>query len=166
MALIFQLNRNMANDLTTGDGMKQLMGMNNAELIALTEHDYIRLKRLLDELARQSQGMQPGLTTLEEILDSARVVDPQGIPENVVTMNSRVLFEDVLTRNHGTVTIVYPADADPSAEKISVLSPVGAALIGECAGREVELPLPYGKTRRIRIIDVLYQPEAQGEFAL
>lgn len=134
--------------------------------IWLTDHDYTRLKHLLAELARQSRGMQAGLEMLEEILDSARIVDPDEVPENVVTMNSSVLFEDVVTREHGTVTIVYPADADPSAGRISVLSPVGAALIGECEGREVELPLPYGRTRRIRIVGVLYQPEARGEFAL
>lgn len=134
--------------------------------IWLTEHDYTRLRHLLAELTRQSRGMQAGVETLEDILESARVVSPTGVPANVVTMNSRVLFEDVITREHGTVTIVYPADSDPAAGKISVLSPVGAALIGEPEGREVELPLPYGKTRRIRIIGVLYQPEAQGEFAL
>jgi len=134
--------------------------------IWLTEHDYTRLKHLVAQLARQSRGMQAGMETLEGILESARVVTPAGVPENVVTMNSRVLFEDVLTREHGTVTVVYPANSDPAAGKISVLSPVGAALLGETEGREVELPLPYGKTRRIRIIGVLYQPEAQGEFAL
>ena len=134
--------------------------------IWLTEHDYTRLKHLLADLARQSRGMQAGVATLEDILDSARIVNPAGIPENVVTMNSRVLFEDVLTRERGTVTVVYPADSDPAAGRISVLSPVGAALIGETEGGEVALPLPYGKTRRIRIMDVLYQPEAQGEFAL
>jgi len=134
--------------------------------IWLTEHDYTRLKHLVAQLARQSRGMQAGMETLEGILESARVVNPAGVPENVVTMNSRVLFEDVLTREHGTVTVVYPANSDPAAGKISVLSPVGAALLGETEGREVELPLPYGKTRRIRIIGVLYQPEAQGEFAL
>jgi regulator of nucleoside diphosphate kinase len=81
-------------------------------------------------------------------------------------MNSRVLFEDVRTHDQGTVTIVYPADADPGSGRISVLSPVGAALLGESEGEEVELPLPHGQTRRIRINSVLYQPEAQGDFAL
>ncbi|MGQ0749803.1 MAG: nucleoside diphosphate kinase regulator [Betaproteobacteria bacterium] len=134
--------------------------------IWLTDQDYTRLRHLLAELARQSRGIQVGVEALEDILGSARVVNPAGVPENVVTMNSRVRFEDVLTREHGTVTVVYPADSDPAAGKVSVLSPVGAALIGETEGREVELPLPYGKTRRIHIIGVLYQPEAQGEFAL
>jgi regulator of nucleoside diphosphate kinase len=140
--------------------------MNAKTVTWLTEQDYNRLKHLLADLTRQSRGMQAGLETLEEILDLARVVHPEKVPENVVTMNSRVLFEDIRTGETGTVTIVYPADVDPSKSRISVLSPVGAALIAESAGKEVELPLPHGQTRRIRIIDVLYQPEAEGDFAL
>ena len=140
--------------------------MTTNTVIWLTEQDYGRLKRLLAELTRQSRGVQAGLETLEEILDLAGVVDPKKVPGTVVTMNSRVLFKDVLTHEEGTVTIVYPADADPSNSKISVLSPVGAALIGESEGKEISLPLPHGQTRRIRIMNILYQPEAQGDFAL
>ena len=134
--------------------------------IWLTGQDYNRLKHLVAELTRQSRGMQAGVDTLEEILDLARVVQPGEVPGNVVTMNSRVHYRDVRTHDSGTVTIVYPADADPLDGKISVLSPVGAALLGEAEGREVELPLPHGQSRRIRIVNVLYQPEAQGDFAL
>jgi regulator of nucleoside diphosphate kinase len=134
--------------------------------IWLTAQDYNRLRLLLADLMRQSRGMQAGVNTLEEILDLARVVNPDTVPHNVVTMNSRVTFEDVRTGEQGTVTIVYPTDVDPTSGKISVLSPVGAALLGEAEGSEVELPLPHGQTRRIRIGNVLYQPEAQGDYAL
>lgn len=135
-------------------------------VISLTVLDYNRLRQLLAELTRQSQAMQAGSEPLEEILDFARVVQPETLPGNVVTMNSRVLFEDLATLESGTVTIVYPADADPSSGRISILSPVGAALLGESEGAELELPLPHGQTRRIRISSVLYQPEAQGDLAL
>jgi regulator of nucleoside diphosphate kinase len=134
--------------------------------IWLTAHDYNRLRLLLADLTRQSRGMQAGVDALEEILDFARVVDPDTVPHDVVTMNSRVLFEDLRTGEEGTVTIVYPADVDPTRGRISVLSPVGGALLGEAEGSEVELPLPHGQLRRIRIGNVLYQPEAQGEYAL
>jgi regulator of nucleoside diphosphate kinase len=134
--------------------------------IMLTDQDYNRLKQLLAELTRQTRGMQAGLETLEEILDLARVVQREKMPVNVVTMNSRVMFEDVQTLEQGTVTIVYPTSADPSSHKISILSPVGAALIGESVGAEVALPLPHGQTRRIRLLDILYQPEAQGDLEL
>ena len=135
-------------------------------VIWLTEQDYNRLKHLLAALTRQSRGMQAGLDTLEEILDLARVVHQETVPQSVVTMNSRVLFRDLRTQEDGTVTVVYPTTADPSSGNISVLSPVGAALLGESEGNEVELPLPHGQSRRIRIMNVLYQPEAQGDFAL
>jgi regulator of nucleoside diphosphate kinase len=140
--------------------------MTNNDMIWITDRDYNRLTNLLSDLTRRSRGMQAGLAALERILDFARIVHPEKVPENVVTMNSRVLFEDVHTKEQGTVTIVYPAEADPSTSRISVLSPVGAALLGESEETEVELPLPHGETRRIRIINVLYQPEAQGDFAL
>jgi regulator of nucleoside diphosphate kinase len=135
-------------------------------MTCITEQDYNRLKHLLAELTRQARGMQAGVETLDDILELARVVHPEKVPGNVVTMNSRVLFEDVHTGEKATVTIVYPADANSSNSMISVLSPVGAALIGESEGAEIGLPLPHGQTRRIRIIDVLYQPEAQGDFTL
>lgn len=135
-------------------------------IIWLTAQDYNRLRMLLADLARQSRGMQAGVETLEDILDLARIVQPETVPGNVVTMNSRVCYEDLASGEAGTVTIVYPADADPANRKISVLSPVGAALLGESEGNEVELPLPHGRTRRIRILSVLYQPEAQGDYAL
>jgi regulator of nucleoside diphosphate kinase len=134
--------------------------------IWLTAQDYNRLRVLLADLARQSRGVQAGVEALEEILDLARVVNPEKVPHNVVTMNSRILFEDVHTGEHGTVTVVYPADVDATSGRISVLSPVGAALLGEAEGSEVELPLPHGQVRRIRISHVLYQPEAQGDYAL
>ena len=140
------------------------MAMNST--IWLTEQDYNRLKHLLADLARQSRGMQAGVETLEDILDLARVVHAEKVPQSVVTMNSRVQFEDVHTGENGTVTIAYPAEADASSGRISVLSPVGSALIGLREGAEAELPLPHGQTRRIRILNVLYQPEAEGHFAL
>lgn len=134
--------------------------------IWLTEQDYNRLKHLFADLVRQSRGMQAGVETLEEILDLARVVAPEKVPQNVVTMNSKVSFADTETGETGIVTVVYPADMDASSGRISVLSPVGAALIGLAEGDEAVLPLPHGQTRRIRIESVLYQPEAQGDFVL
>lgn len=135
------------------------------ETIVLTRNDYSRLKQLFADMSRQTEE-SGGLETLEEILDLARVVRSEEVPANVVTMNSRVLFEDLRSGEKGTVTIAYPADADVSTRRISILSPVGAALIGEAKGAEVELPVPHGQTRRIRIVDVLYQPEAEGDLEL
>jgi len=129
-------------------------------VIWLTAHDYNRLRILLADLARQSRGAQAGVETLEEILDLARVADPETTPGDVVTLGSLVHFEDLLTREEGTVAVVCPEDADPACRRISVLSPLGAALLGESAGCEVELPLPHGRTRRIRIRSVAQPAEA------
>ena len=104
-------------------------------VIWLTAHDYNRLRNLLADLARQSRGAQAGVETLEEILDLARVADPETTPGDVVTLGSLVHFEDLLTREEGTVAVVCPEDADPACRRISVLSPLGAALLGESAVR-------------------------------
>jgi regulator of nucleoside diphosphate kinase len=135
-------------------------------MIWLTEQDYTRLKNVIDERMRRSRTLEHEIETLEEILELARVVQPERVPGDVVTMNSRVQFRDLRTGEEGTVTIAYPTEADAAAQRISVLSPVGSALLGAAEGHELELPLPHGQTRRIRIESVLYQPEAQGDFAL
>lgn len=131
----------------------------------VTETDYARLRRMLDDRARQGHE-DAERDLLEASLDCAQVVPPERVPHDIVTMNSRVLFEDAHSGEPGTVTIVYPQEANPAAGCISVLSPVGGALIGAAEGEDVELPLPRGRTRCIRIRSVLYQPEAAGNFAL
>jgi len=132
----------------------------------LTDYDLKRLRHLVADLSRHSRGVQAGMEALEEILDLGRVVLPQEIPHDVVTMNSRVVFEDLESREQCVVTIAYPDEADPTRGKISILSPVGVALLGLAKGSEAELPLPHGRTTRIRIREVAYQPEASGEYAL
>lgn len=132
-------------------------------IIWLTEHDLNRLRYLIIDLTRTTRGMQAGIDTLEEILDLGRVVPVNEIPGNVVTMNSKVEFDDLDSGEERAVTIVYPEDADPADGKISVLSPVGIALLGLKEGVEAEMRLPHGRTGRIRILRVAYQPEASGE---
>jgi regulator of nucleoside diphosphate kinase len=140
--------------------------MEKNSVVWLTDHDLNRLRHLIADLTRQTRGMQAGVETLEELLDLGRVVPPQDIPRNVVTMNSKIVFEELQTREKRTVTVVYPEDADPVAGKISVLSPVGIALLGLAEGAETELPLPHGRSARIGIREVSYQPEANGVYTL
>ena len=132
----------------------------------LTDQDYRRLKDVLDVQVRQSRTLASELQSLENLLDLARIVRSEAIPQNVVTMNSRVVFRDLGTGSEETVTITYPAEAHPSSGRISVLSPVGTALVGATEGQEIGLPLPHGNRRNIRIESVVYQPEAEGHFAL
>ena len=140
------------------------MGTNS--VIWLTDQDYKRLKDVLDLHVRQTRTLASELQSLENLLDFARVVRSDEVPQDVVTMNSQVQFRDLGTGDEDRVTITYPAEADPSAGRISVLSPVGTALVGATEGQEIELPLPHGNRRNIRIESVIYQPEAQGHFAL
>ncbi len=128
--------------------------------IFLTETDMERLENLI-----QSEPESEYLSILDDYLSNAITVPAKEIPSNVVTMNSSVRFEDVITGKESVVTLTYPSKADASSGKISVLAPVGSALLGLSVGQFVEWPSPNGK-RSLRIKEVLYQPEAAGDFHL
>ncbi len=102
---------------------------------------------------------------LAEELLKAEIVDPQKIPRDVVTMNSLVKFRDLSSQEIYMYSIVYPTDADFDNGKISVLAPIGMALLGYRVGDVVEWPVPAGM-RRLKVEEVLYQPEAAGQFEL
>jgi regulator of nucleoside diphosphate kinase len=131
--------------------------------ITITSHDYERITDLLEDL---SPDAQERAQALELELERAVKVPPDSISADVVTMNSRVLFEDELTGATREVTLVYPKDADPEAGKVSVLSPVGSALLGVRAGQTIDWPASRGRRMRFRVVSVLYQPEAEGRYDL
>ena len=135
-------------------------------IIWLTEQDLNRLRHLIVDLTRTARGAQAGIDALEEILDLGRIVAVEEIPHDVVTMNSEVVFEEIDSGEQRAVTLAYPDQADPADGKVSVLSPVGIALLGLAVGAETELTLPRGRTARIRIRGIRYQPEASGEYSL
>jgi regulator of nucleoside diphosphate kinase len=93
-------------------------------------------------------------------LRNAVVVDSRRVPSDVVTMNSRVQFEDETTGECREVTIVYPQQADASKALISVLAPTGTALLGLAVGQSIVWPFPDGATRCLRVRKLIYQPEA------
>lgn len=134
--------------------------------ISFTAHDHQRLSRLIADLGRFAPVALSGADTLAELLDAGRIVPPEAIPDNVVTMNSQVLYQDLETGELREACVVYPEDADPATGNISVLSPIGAALLGLAAGDEIVLPLPHGRSACIRICRVVWQPEANGHYAL
>jgi regulator of nucleoside diphosphate kinase len=129
--------------------------------IYVTEKDLERLERLLS-----AAGHSPNIKKLREELDRATVVDSEDVPHDVVTMNSRVSFMELDTESESEVTLVYPSDADVNRNRISILAPVGAALLGLSVGDEIKWPLPSGKVRAYKIISVLFQPEAAGQYDL
>ena len=115
--------------------------------IFITEEDRARL----DALIRRALGVhahQPGyLAALAGELRRARVVPRVEMPEDVVTMNATVRVRDLETGDEDTYTLVYPHEADIEANKLSVLAPIGTALLGYRAGDVVEWPVPAGVAR-------------------
>jgi len=134
-----------------------------AKTITLTQTDYDRLKALTSVDPDPSDLDKNAFQELRAELYRAVVVDPKEIDPNVVTVNSRVLIQDVATGEEKEYTLVFPLAADFSVGKISVLVPLGTALLGFRKGDVVEWKVPGG-LRKFKIKKVLYQPEAAGNF--
>lgn len=132
--------------------------MSESNEIVLTELDHDRLWRLV-ERARNNEAV----TDLETELERAIVVRPQELPPDVVSMNSRVELEDLETCERMVISVVFPGESAPSKGRISVLAPMGTALLGCRADEVLEWRMPGGP-RRLRVARVLYQPEAEGRF--
>lgn len=129
--------------------------------LVVSSLDAERLEQLLESLPGDAF---PGKKQLEDELARARVVPPQEVPPTVVTMNSTVRFQVEGTSDEFSLTLVYPKDMDAQGGKISVLAPVGSALLGLSVGDEIEWPSPGGGVLRVRLQDVTYQPERAGEY--
>lgn len=129
--------------------------------IVITEADYARLLRLIESSRRTRKRDTEHLDDLEQELERATIVKVGDIPRDVVTMNSRVRVKDLGTGRDTTYEIVFPSDADVAKNRISVLAPIGTGLLGFSAGTTVEWEVPSG-VRRLRILEVEYQPEAAG----
>lgn len=128
--------------------------------IVLTSRDFDRLEALLNSLPPNAF---PNKASLEKELERAEVVAPEQIPPNVVTMNSTVHFTIADSGEDFRLTLVYPKDVEGQADRISVLAPIGSALLGLSVGDELEWPRPGGGMSKVRVVDVLYQPERAGE---
>jgi regulator of nucleoside diphosphate kinase len=135
--------------------------MSTKPKIMLSSLDAERLEVLLDSLP---ENTFPGEEDLEAELARAEVVDPKEIPSTVVTMNSTVRFKVASSTEEFCLTLVYPKDIDTSGKTISILAPVGSALLGLSQGDEIEWPKPGGGVLRVRIMEVIYQPERSGKY--
>lgn len=131
------------------------MKVHNEGKILVSHQDYERLSALLamDAYADIDE-------LLEEELNRAEIVQKEEMPADVVTMNSTVRFKDVVTHKESEVTLVYPHEADVEKMKISVLAPIGAALLGLKVGQLIDWHLPNGKTKRLQVLSIVFQPEA------
>lgn len=133
--------------------------------IYITDFDLERLKMLIGEAGRKNSRDSRHLKELEAELDRAVVVGSREIPLDVVTMNSQVVLEDLDSGEVMTLTLVFPPDADADEGRISVLAPIGTAIIGYRKGDVIEWEVPAG-TRRLKVKDIPYQPESSGDYHL
>lgn len=137
--------------------------MIGSKTIVITNTDRQRLGTLLEKARYQGLADSKLLTDLEFELERAEAVDSQHVSGDVVTMNSTVRLRDLESGERFDYTLVYPRDADAVHDRVSVLAPVGTAIIGCRKGDIVEWPVPAG-TARLEIEDILYQPESAGDY--
>lgn len=124
-----------------------------AALRQLTALDFARLKKVA--------GAPP---ELDRLLDEADVIDSRDVPPDVVTMYAQVEVEDLGSRGRRTLVVCYPADAEPAQGFISVLSPVGLALLGLRAGAVARWQAPGGQEKAAKVAAIAFQPEASGDY--
>ena len=129
----------------------------------INELDHKRLMRLIEDALNGVTEQSNSLRSLQVELTRANVVNAEELPRDVVTMRSRVLI--MLDDEEKEITLVYPNEANHSTGKISILSPIGTAIIGYREGDVINWLTPGG-LKRIRIKKVLYQPEASGDYEL
>jgi regulator of nucleoside diphosphate kinase len=120
--------------------------------IYITKYDKKRLESLIHD-------------DLKNEIKKAKIVDPKEVPGDVITMNSRFKLKDLDSNEETVYTLVFPEDEDIYQNKISIYAPMGIALIGYRAGDIIEWPVPCGRLR-IQVMEILYQPEAAGDFNL
>lgn len=138
--------------------------MSKPHPIFVSSSDLSRIEALLG--ATQDSDSTLNLALKEE-LDRARILEPDKMPGDVVTMNSTVKFIVEPTGKAFQLTLVYPKDATGERQDVvSILAPIGSALLGLSVGQTIDWPLPGGRTTSVRVVEVVYQPEREGKFHL
>lgn len=141
------------------------MNKRNSKKIYITDNDMNRLEELLEVASAVNIRDNKHLEELAGELEKADVVESTAIPANVITMNSVVLLKDLETGEERRFTLVFPRQANIEQNKVSILAPVGTAMIGCRIGHVIVWSAPAGQ-RKMRVEKILYQPEAAGDFHL
>lgn len=160
------MDRLMIDPTRTDLDPLEIQTMTRKRTIYVTEFDLKRLNKLIEMLEDEPDRFDSRyLEELDDELRRAKVVAAKNIPPATVTMNSKVRLNDLDTGKDVIYQLVFPGDADAGQNKISILAPMGTALIGFKVGDTVEWRAPAGM-KRMRIEEILYQPEAAGDFHL
>jgi len=138
--------------------------LTDRDTIVVTTADRQRLGSLLIDAERLGLVDRRYLDDLTFELERATAVDPHEAPDDVITMNSTVRLRDLDTDEVEEYTLVYPRQANVTENRISVLAPLGTALLGYRTGETIEWPVPDG-TLRMRVEEVTYQPERAGDYS-
>ena len=129
-------------------------------VIIISEQDLHRLETMLDNQMKLSETMM----SLEDELAPAKVMKPEEIPSNIVTMHARVLLTIAPSTESVEITLVYPHEFKGEKGQLNVVAPVGTAILGLAEGQTIEWPQPDGHMMKVKIEKVLYQPEREGDF--
>ena len=129
------------------------------DTIQLTRQDAERLAHMAEALAMQSRGIQKQLHVLDGLMLSARLMEPADTPADVVTIDSRLIVEDLYSAELKEIELVFPEEADPAAGRLSVLSAIGCAVLGRAVGDHVVVETDKG-CLQLRIAALVFQPEA------
>ena len=135
------------------------MGVKDQRPIVVTRPDHERLRILIESARARKRWEEMHLLALADELESAEIVEPDCVPPDVVTMRSRVRVLDMVSGEANTYTICYPTEANFEAGRLSVLAPIGTALLGYREGDVIEWPVPGG-VRVLKIEKLEHQPEA------
>ncbi len=133
--------------------------------IIVNRLDYARIKKCINDAKQFKSITSIEADNLLKELDSAKIMEPESIPSNVVTMNSIAKITFLNNNKQVQFQIVYPDKANLKENKISIFSPIATSLIGYKVNDEIEWIVPGGLTK-IRIDEIIYQPEATGDYEL
>ncbi len=133
--------------------------------IFITSFDRDRLMDLIEGIRAYNKKSNATLDMLEHELIRGTIVDSKKIPPDVVTMNSKVSIVDVDSGKKKTYSLVFPSKAKIDENRLSILAPLGTALLGYRVGDVIQWDVPSGK-KTFKITNILYQPEASGNYAL
>lgn len=130
-------------------------------VITLNRLDAERLQRLIDAATDKDRSVAEAL---EAELERAEVIEPEDMPADVVSMNSQVRFTELSRQSELTRTLVYPHALAETPDGLSIMAPVGAALLGLRVGDVIDWTLPGGQSTQLRIDAILWQPEAARQY--